>query len=1066
MMAMAATAWGQVATGTISGTVSDKGGAILPGAKVTILNVETGIARNLDADEHGGYTAPGLAVGPYRVTATRDGFQTVIRSGIILTVAREAVVDFSLGVGAVSEQVEVTGGAPLVESTTASLGSLVDGRTIRSLPVNGRSWDQLALIQPGVTVASPGAVTGNQLNFGTGKRFSVGGQRQTANLFLMDGTDVNDAANSTPGGAAGTNLGMETIEEFKVFTNSYKAEYGHSMGSIITAVTRSGTNKFRGTLFEYIRNSAVDTKNYFDVGSSPPSFRRNQFGGVLGGPIKKDKLFFFIGYEGLRQALGTTQIATVPTAAAKQGILPCSPPSATCVNGTTTVTVNPAIAPYLALYPSANGRDFGDGSAQFSYAPTVVTNQDNGMGRVDYQINAKNSIFGRYMTDADNILSPQVLPNEIATAASRRQYNTLQWNSVLSESTLNNFHFAYNRTASNTDFEYTTDVSALTFVPGQTLGTLQLGAVGAAGSRALTMLGNTLGAGPAVSVFNVLEYGDDWTHTAGRHTFKAGANIQRVGENEQVNGSLRGAYTFSSYTNFLQAVPSNFQVASPIGTPYHLDLHQTLMAFYAQDDFKLNQHVVLNFGLRWEAPTAPSDTGGKTSRLLSPAATSLTVSSSFADIQRKTFEPRFGLAWELTSSGKTVLRAGAGIYHNQILPYYYHVLSKNPPFAGLFSATNPPFPNGLSKFNGLTPGTSTGLVNLFILAPYQKTPTNYQYNVSIQQELWRNTVAQVAYAGNGAHHLLTEVEADSATPTVCGAGNCPAGVPSGALYYPAGAARRNPAFNGIRWYQSNGDSSYNSISFSIRHQSVKGLQGQIFYTYAKAMDDSSNTSPGESLRSPQSAMNPENPKLDWALSDFNAKHVVVGNMSYAIPYHPQSHVLDLVAGGWSVNAITSFSSGLPFTALLATNNSRNLTTAGQADRPNLVPGATNNPTHGTSAGCAGFLAGTRVHTSANWYNPCAFSLPIAGTYGNLGRNTLIGPGLQDIDFGLEKNFRVRDFANMTFRAESFNLFNHTNLGLPNTSAFAASGAANPSAGVITQTVTSSRQFQLALRVNF
>jgi hypothetical protein len=1050
--------WAQVATGTISGTVNDKSGGVLPGAKVTVLNEETGIARNLETNQQGSYSAPGLNVGQYRVTATKDGFQTEIRTGIVLTVAREAVVDFGLNVGAVTEHVEVTGGAPLIETTTASLGSLVDSRSIHSLPLNGRSWDQLALIQPGVTVAAPGAVTGNQFNFGTGKRFSVGGQRGTTNLFLMDGTDVNDGANGTPGGASGTNLGMETIEEFRILTNSWKAEYGHSMGSIITAVTRSGSNKFQGTVFEYIRNSAVDAKNYFDTGTSPPPFRRNQFGGVFGGPIKKDKIFFFVGYEGLRQALGTTQISTVPNAQARLGILP-----------TGTVTVNPSVVPYLNLYPLPNGRDFGDGSAQFSYAPTAITNQDNGMGRLDYQLNAKNSILARYMTDTDRTNALQAFPNEVSTAQSRRQYSTLQWNSVLSNSTLNNFHFAFNRTVSSADFEYTTDVSALTFVTGQTLGTIQLGAVGAAGSRALTMLGNTLGAGPSFSVFDVFEWGDDWTHTAGRHTFKAGGNIQRIGENTQSNGSLRGAYTFSSFTNFLKGIPSNFQIASPIGTPFHEPLLQTLFAVYFQDDVKVNPHLVLNLGLRWEAPTNPSATNGITSQLPSLAATSLVVTSSFAQVTKKNFEPRLGLSFEPKQNGKTVIRAGFGIYHNQFLEYIYHVIAKNPPFAGLFSATNPPFPNGVNLFTGLPPGSSTGVTGLLLLDPSQKTPTNYQYNVSIQQELWKNTVAQVAYAGNGARHSITEVEGDSPIPTVCSTSlaNCPAGIANGAVYYPAGAPRRNTAWAGIRYYQSNGDSNYNSVSVSIRHQSSKGLQGQIFYTYAKALDDSSGTSPGESLRSPQSSMNPENPYgPEWALSDFNAKHVVVGNLSYLLPFHAHSRTMGAVVNGWTLNAIASFSSGLPFTALLATNNSRNLTTAGQADRPNLIPGASNNPTRGTSAGCNGFPAGTRVGTAANWFDPCAFSFPITGTYGNLGRNTLIGPGLEDIDLGLEKTFPFHDRVSTTFRFEMFNSLNHSNFSLPNTDAFASSGAANPSAGVVTATTTSSRQLQLALRVNF
>jgi hypothetical protein len=1057
VLILSSSIWAQVATGTITGTVNDRSGAALPGAKVAILNEATGASRNLEADEAGRYSAPGLSVGRYRVTGAKEGFQTEIRTGIVLTVAQEAVVDFALAVGSVTQRVEVTGGAPLVESTSSSLGSLVDSRTIRALPLNGRSWDQLALIQPGVTVASPGAVTGNQFNFGTGKRFSVGGQRQTANLFLMDGTDVDDAANSTPGGASGTNLGLETIEEFKIFTNSYKAEYGHSMGSVTTAVTRSGTNNVHGTAFEYIRNSAVDAMNYFDSGSSPPPFKRNQFGGVLGGPIKKDKLFFFAGYEGLRQGLGTTQISTVPTALARQGTLP-----------TGTVTVNPTVVPYLNLYPLPNGRDFGDGSAQFLYAPTAVTNQDNGMARVDYQLNEKNAIFGRYMVDTDRINAPQILPNEISTASSRRQYTTLQWNSVLSNSTLNNFHFAYNRTASRSDFQFTQDESKLSFIAGQPLGTIQLGAVGAAGSRALTMLGNTLGAGPSVSAFNLFEWGDDLSHIVGKHSFKAGVNIQQITENVQVNGSLRGAYTFSSFVSFLQGTPSNFQIASPLGTPFLTNLHQNLYAAYFQDDFKVNSRLTFNLGLRWEAPTNPTDEGGKVSRLPSPAATSMVVSDSFADVGKKNFEPRVGLAWQLNQGGKTVLRAGGGIYHNQFLPYLYHVLAKNPPFAGLFSATNPAFPNGVNLFAGLPPGSSTGLTNLFVLNPQQKTPTNYQYNLSLQQELWRDTVFQVAYAGNRANHLLTEVEADSPIPTVCStsAANCPAGVANGALFYPANAPRRNPAWNGIRWYQTNGNSRYDSLSVSLRHQSASGLQGQVYYTFSKALDDSSNTSPGESLRSPQSAMNPEDPLADWGLSDFNAKHVLVGNLSYTLPFRTDSRMLGAVVKGWTVNAIASFSSGLPFTPLLATNNSRNRTTAGQADRPNLRPGFSSNPTSGVSAGCPGFAAGTRVGTPRNWFDPCAFSLPIAGTYGNLGRNTIIGPGLADVDLGLEKSFPIHEKANVTFRAEGFNVMNHPNFGLPNTSAIAASGNANPSAGVITQTVTTSRQLQLALRISF
>src|SRR5262249_48843675 len=302
------------------------------------LNEERGIWRTVETDGSGHYSAPGLTLGNYRVTGTREGFQTAVRTGIALTVGREAVVDLSLTVGAVTQTVEVTGEAPMVEATTASLGSLVDDRTIRALPLDGRRYDQLALLQPGVILTQPGPANVSS-NFGTAKRFSVGGQRSNSNSFLLDGTNISDQANGSPGGAAGTNLGVDTIREFKVFTNSYKAEFGRTNGSVITAVTRSGTNTIHGTAFEYIRNSALDARSFFDVRSSPPPFKRNQFGGVLGGPIKKDKTFFFGGYEGLRQGLGTTLIANVPTPLARQGVLP----------GGIVVPVNPAVVPYLNL---------------------------------------------------------------------------------------------------------------------------------------------------------------------------------------------------------------------------------------------------------------------------------------------------------------------------------------------------------------------------------------------------------------------------------------------------------------------------------------------------------------------------------------------------------------------------------------------------------------------------------------------------------------------------------------------------------------------------------------------
>jgi hypothetical protein len=419
------------------------------------VNEGTGVSRTVETDSNGHYSAPSLSPGNYRVTGTQEGFQTEVRTGIVLEVAQEEVVDLSLTLGSVSQSVVVTGAAPLVDSTTASLESVVDDQTIRELPLNGRSWDQLALIQPGVILTNFGPAGGSPYSFGTGKRFSVGGQREIANSFLLDGTNVNDQANGTPGGAAGTNLGVDTIQEFKIFTNSFSAEFGHSSGSVTTAVTRSGTNDFHGTAFEYIRNSALDAKNFFDVGSSPPPFRRNQFGGVLGGPIKKDRTFFFVGYEGLRQALATTLIAIVPNAQARHGVLP-----------TGTITVNPSMVPYLSLYPLPNGAVFGDGTGQFISFPTVPTNEDNVMGRVDHQLDDHNSLFARYEYDADSVIAQQSMPIYSLESHTRRQYTTLQWNSILSARVFNNFRFAYNRTDSNYDPTISSSVPlSLSIVP-------------------------------------------------------------------------------------------------------------------------------------------------------------------------------------------------------------------------------------------------------------------------------------------------------------------------------------------------------------------------------------------------------------------------------------------------------------------------------------------------------------------------------------------------------------------------------------------------------------------------
>src|ERR1700694_5728858 len=375
----------QVSTGTISGVVQDQSGAVIAGAMVTVSNVDTGAVRTLTSDAGGRYIAPVLPTGNYEVQGQQSGFQTEVRTGITLTVGREEVINLALKVGQLSDKVTITAEAPLVESTTSAMSSLVDARTIRELPLNGRSYDTLALLQPGVVTMGAGQAS-SAFDFGEGTRFSVSGSRPYANSFMLDGTDINDYANGTPGGAAGTNLGVDGILEFKINTSVSPAEYGRSSGGVVSAVTRSGTNSIHGSAFEFLRNNALDSLGFFDepahggTGTIAP-YRRNQYGGSLGGPIKKDKTFFFGTYERLKLAQGTNINPLVPTAETKAGKGPqcASQPGGVCY-------VNPVVIPFLNLYQTPNTPDLGDGTAYFISSPSQATGENYFMTRVDHQI--------------------------------------------------------------------------------------------------------------------------------------------------------------------------------------------------------------------------------------------------------------------------------------------------------------------------------------------------------------------------------------------------------------------------------------------------------------------------------------------------------------------------------------------------------------------------------------------------------------------------------------------------------------------------------------------------------
>ena len=504
MLVLAFALWGQLAvaqTGSINGVVQDDSGAVIPGATVVVRNVDTGISRTLMSDGQGRYQALNLPPGSYQVEGQSAGFQTELRSGITLTIGRQAVVNFSMRVGEVTQTVEVTGEAPLIETRSSTLGALVNQQTIESMPLNGRSWDQLALLQTGVIEYGGGSGSGFGGN-STGTKFSVSGSRAYSNSFLLDGTDINGHGNSTPGGAAGVNMGVDAIREFQVITNAFSAEHGRSTGAVVSAVTKSGTNQFHGSLFEFHRNDELDAAEYGffdnpeeDVVARPP-FVQNQFGGAIGGPILQDRTFFFAAYEGMRIRRGTPNVPIVPSADGRNGILGRNP------DGTPkeVIEVSPRIQPFLDLYPTANDPDsvelLNNGLGFFITAPSIATRQDYVLGRIDHQLTDNHSIFGRYVFDDDIQRTPggdTGIPGFSQLLTSRRQYMTAQVNSILSPTVLNSFRAAFNRSAQVSNELPDNELGPeFSFKPGLPMGLITVsGTTAAIGGRGISNIGTS-----------------------------------------------------------------------------------------------------------------------------------------------------------------------------------------------------------------------------------------------------------------------------------------------------------------------------------------------------------------------------------------------------------------------------------------------------------------------------------------------------------------------------------------------------------------------------------------------
>ncbi len=914
------------------------------------------------------------------------------------------------------------------------------------------------------------------------------GSRSYSNSFLLDGTDINGHGNSTPGGAAGNNLGVDAIREFQVITNTFSAEHGRATGAVVSAVTKSGTNQFHGSLFEFHRNDEFDAAEYGffddpaeDIIARPP-FVQNQFGGSIGGPIVQDRTFFMAAYEALRVRRGTPDVPIVPSVDGRNGILGRNP------DGTpkTQVEVSPRIKPFLDLYPTANDPEsvtlLNNGLGFFITAPSIATRQDYVVGRIDHQINDNHSIFGRYVFDDDIVKRPDSIPGFTSIPNSRRQYVTAQVNSIISPTVLNSFRVAYNRTAQVSDKLPDTDLGPeYSFKPGLPMGLITVsGTVAAIGGRGLSNLGTSNGV-PRFYFYNLFEYGDDLSVVRGNHTWKFGGSVKRMRDNAAVNTSLRGRYSFPNFTRFLQADPNRFDFAvlasdprQPLSVGHaYRGFRQWFLAAYVQDDYQVSQRLTLNLGLRWETVTNAKEANNLAARLVNVSDPEFTLEpeiDSYFDASKKNFQPRFGFALQLNDNATTVLRGGAGIFHDQVLPHLYAVnVGKYPPYYNLARNSGPSFTQDDLTEGGIrvsVNGVSTSI----------QMATKYHWNITLQQQLSESNVIEIGYIGAKSHNLPKFNELNTPIP-----GRTPDGQRCfGHRNFPGGAnplcpevsrSLRNPNFQQLRTIEWVGQSLYNAMQAKFTRRTTAGGQFQFLYTWSRAMDNASTVSTGDFRREPQNSLDPVDANRDYARASFDAVNNFGINYTYPLPFQGEG-AAGALFGGWEIAGITTISSGSPYTVKTGSDTDGN-GDGGRADRPHLIPGFSQNPTQGTSAGCEGIEGGPVGRSvdswskTSRWHDPCAFKPFPLGVYGDVGRNTLLGPGRINFDFSVHKTFTLSESTNVQFRAEFFNILNRNNLGLPEIIPFDGLDY-EPSAGTILpgETVTRPREIQFGLRFEF
>jgi hypothetical protein len=1028
----------QIVGATISGIVTDPSGGSVRQAKLVLKSIATQLTRIAATDGGGLYAVPNLAPGDYEISVLAAGFETQV-AHLTLTVGGEEELNFTLHVGRVDQKVEVTGPAEGIELATSALAAIVTRDTIDGLPLNGRSWTDLAALQPGVVPieAQPAYTAGNgRGNRGFGAQLAISGARPQQNNYRVDGVSINDYSNGGPGSVLGGNLGVDAIQEFSIFTGNYSAAYGKASGGVINATTRAGTNGFHGSAYEFLRNSALDARNFFDTASFP-QFRRNQFGGSGGGPIVKNKTFVFGDYEGIRQSTGVTNVVTVPSPAARTGIL-----------STGNVPVDPAVAKYLVFYPLPNAGLLGKGdTGLFTFVGQQVANEDFVTARIDHHFSDRDRIFGSYRFDDARFTTPDNLNTVLVGSATRNQMAALEETHIFSSTTLNSLRFGVSRAVAHNN------ESIRALIPEAA--DVSLGAAPAHAAASVTVPGLTtftggLGAeGRYLYHYTSIQIYDDLFQTRGLHSFKFGFALERMRDNIQAFGAPNGQFIFGSLPGFITNQPTSLQLGSAeSSTPR--GLRQTLAAGYIQDDWRVRPRLMVNLGLRYEMTTVPTEVGGKLSVLRNIGDAKPHLGDPyFGNPTLRNFQARTGFSWDPFGDGKTAVRSGFGIY--DVLPLLYEVQlasSLAAPFYVIGSVSNPPpgsFPAGATQLLG-----ASTLAQAYI-EPHPHRNYVMQWNLNIQRNVTKDLTITIAYAGSrGIHQPFRTDDVNVVLPQKTASGYLwPSPAGSGTVLNP-----NNGQIRGLFW---DGNSAYDALEIRTAQRFRRGIQIQGSFTWSKSIDTGSSTVVGNAFSNSISGLPWYDLKLARGVSDFNVPRVAVISGIWEPQFAKAARgITQAFLDGWQIGVIFKAQDGIPFTPQIAGDPLGQKSTA-----------TIDFPDRRTGPGCG--LA-VNPGNSSHYIRTECFAFPAPATLlGNSGRNILTGPGLVNADLSVVKNIpirRVSETFRVQWRAEFFNALNRSNFLPPlnNLKLFDVAGRPVASAGLLDTTATPSRQIQFALKL--